>query len=604
VRALPTKIRIFLFRNYGRIQSLSGVLPNSSENYAAMAAIVAQRCEATFSTMNLDPLSPPVPLAWVPIDISIVTYNSSRWISDFINSVINLDYPKNLLTLRFIDNSSTDSTLDDLRTISHSLSDVGCNVEITQRPNKGFGAGHNSAIFKGNSPFCLVTNIDMTFESKALTNVVAVALADNKQVAAWELRQKPYEHPKFYDPVTGITNWNSHACVLLRREAIEKVGGYDESLFMYGEDVELSYRLRRADYLLRYCPQAIVWHYTYDSVNQVKPIQYTGSTFANLYLRLKFGNFIDILAIPMLGVRLLLAPQAYSGSRISVLRNLSKLCVLAPKTLASRRKSVAHFPFRTWDYELGREGAFIEQHKIQNGPPLVTVITRTYRGRELYLRQALLSVAHQTYSNIEHIVIEDGGETMRDVVANINSVTGKSITFIQLDKLGRSAAGNAGLEAAKGRWCVFLDDDDLLFAEHIEILVDTLTKNPEIVAAYSLAWDVETDRTFLPKGQYSEMSHKIPTPLRQPFDFKILKHHNFMAIQSVLFERQLFQERGGFELDMDALEDWVLWKKYAMNNQFQYVPKVTSIYRTPANPEDIIPRQRAFDEAYPLALIR
>jgi GT2 family glycosyltransferase len=506
--------------------------------------------------------------------------------------------------VRFIDNSSTDSTLNDLQAIAPLLSAAGYTVKIIQQANKGYGAGHNTGIAQGTAPFCLITNIDIVFEPDALRRIMAVALADHEHTAAWELRQKPYEHPKFYDPVTGITNWNSHACVLLRRNALDQVGSYDDTLFMYGEDVELSYRLRRAGYLLRYCPQAVVWHYSYESADQIKPIQYVGSTFANLYLRLKYGNHIDACSVPMLGLRLLSSPEVYPGSRSAVLRSLLKLATVTPKALLSRQRSTIHFPFRTWDYELNRDGAFVEQQALPVNPPLVSVITRTYRGRELFLRQALLSVAHQTYPNIEHIVVEDGGATMRPVVDNINQTTGRSIQFIQLDKLGRSATGNAGLSVAKGRWCLFLDDDDLLFAEHVEVLVNTLLANTDTVAAYSLTWEVLTDSNRLAKGEYSELDHGVPSVLRQDFDYAVLRHHNFMPIQSVLFERTLFEQRGGFEEDMDALEDWVLWKKYARGNQFVYVPKVTSLYRVPADPVKIAQRITAFDLAYPLALAR
>jgi glycosyltransferase involved in cell wall biosynthesis len=604
MRWVPTGIQSVVRHNYGRLLSVIGVMANSNANHAAISAIVIQRCAYTREALAVDPLSSPTPQGWTAIDISIVTYNSSRWIMGFVDSLIELDYPKSLLTVRFVDNSSTDSSLKDLHSVAPKLRAAGFTVEIIQQPNNGYGGGHNTAISKGMSPFCLVSNIDLTFESDALRRVVTVALADNERAAAWELRQKPYEHPKFYDPITGITNWNSHACILLRRSAIDQVGRYDETLFMYGEDVELSYRLRRAGFLLRYCPQAVVWHYCYESANQIKPIQYIGSTFANLYLRLKYGNRIDALSVPMLGLRLLLSPEAYSGSRLAVLHSLLKLSVVAFKVLLSRRHSDVHFPFHTWDYELSREGAFVEQHSLSLNPPLVSIITRTYRGREHYLRQALLSVAHQTYRNIEHIVVEDGGETMRTVVDNISQTTGRTIHFIKLDKLGRSAAGNTGLSVAKGRWCLFLDDDDLLFSEHVEVLVNTLLNQTDAVAAYSLAWEVITDSTRLTEGEYLELTHQIPSPMRQHFDYEVLKHHNFMAIQSVLFERRLFEERGGFEVDMAALEDWVLWLKYAHGNRYHYVPKVTSMYRTPFNPLDIAQRQKIFDDDYPKALMK
>lgn len=587
-----------------RIRHLTDVQSNSSANFPAISALIEERCAATMAAITVDPMCPPAPLSYPEIDVSIVTYNSRRWIQGFVCSLLALDYPKDKMVIRFVDNSSTDSTLADLQTVAPSLRQAGCKVEILKCPNRGFGAGHNTAIRAGSAPFCLMTNIDLTFEVDALRRVVATALADSPQAAAWELRQKPYEHPKFYDPITGTTNWNSHACVLLRRLAVDTVGGYDETLFMYGEDVELSYRLRRAGYLLRYCPCASVWHYSYEHANQVKPLQYTGSTFANLYLRLKYGNNIDARIVPKLALRLWSAQEAYPGSRRQVLRDLLRLVAFAPRALLSRRRSTAFFPFRTWDYEMTRDGAFVAQHPMPATQPLVSVITRTYPGRALYLRQAMLSVAHQTWDSLEHIVVEDGGETMRALVEETAKITGRKTQFIANGKHGRSSAGNAGLAAAQGRWCLVLDDDDLLFAEHIEVLATTLMNNRQAVASYSLAWEVVTDSSRLSEGRYIEMTHGVPTALRQDFDFEVLRHHNFMAIQSVLFERTLFLERGGFEEDMNALEDWMLWICYAYGNQFVYVPKVTSMFRTPADPTAIQKRNDVFKVFHPRAVTR
>ena len=84
-----------------------------------------------------------------------------------------------------------------------------------------------------------------------------MAIADrDSNVASWELRQAFSEMPKYYDPVTLETNWSSHACILIKREVYEKVGGYDKNIFMYAEDVEFSYRLRSQGYVLNntsYC---------------------------------------------------------------------------------------------------------------------------------------------------------------------------------------------------------------------------------------------------------------------------------------------------------------------------------------------------------------
>ena len=584
--------------------SIAGFLPYSQQNAAAIDALVHERCLLTQAPLVTDCLRPPTTQTLPEIDVGVVTFNSSRWIEGFIESLLGLDYPVHLLKICFVDNSSTDGTEAKLRAALPRLAAAGLRAEVIRLRNRGFGAGHNAAILKGRAPYCLVTNIDLTFEPGSLRCAAAVATFDQPQAAAWELRQKPYEHPKLYDPVTGSTNWNAHACVLLRRSALEHVGGYDENLFMYGEDVELSYRLRRAGYLLRYCAAAVVWHYSYESSHQIKPLQYTGSTFSNLYIRLKYGDRGDICAVPFMALRLLLSPEVFPGSRRQIASGLGRLALKAPSALACRQTGKAHFPFRAWDYELIRDGAFVEQGRLPVEQPLVTIITRTYRGRELYLRQALLSAAHQTWDSLEHLVIEDGGDSMQGLCEEIARVTGRNIRFLSQPKQGRAACGNAGLQAAQGRWCVFLDDDDLLFADHVEVLAHALIEDPGAVASYSLALEALTDTQSLANGRYHEPLHRVPAALRQEFDFAALQHHNYMAIQSVLFERRLFLERGGFYEDMDALEDWVLWVRYAAAQRFRYVPKVTSLFRTPADPDQSQRRLAALNEAYPLACAR
>jgi GT2 family glycosyltransferase len=575
----PWRVPPFLRRQGARLASISGFCAHSTDNFAAIANIVSERNRVTGVKVLMDPLSAPRPGFLPDVDICIVSYNDGHWLAEFATSLIALDYPKAHITVRFVDNSSTDGTAGILEKEITRLKDVGFKVDLQRRPNLGFGAGHNAAIKGGFAPFCLVTNVDLVFEPTALAKVVAVAVADRAMTAAWELRQKPFEHPKYYDPVTGITNWNSHACVLLRRSAFEEVGGYDETLFLYGEDVELSYRFRRAGYALMYCPAAEVQHFSYKNTEGYKPKQLSGSAFANLYLRLIYGTWTDVAAVVPLGLRALVSRERFPGARREAIANLARILAATPKALRQRKRSAARFPFRNLDYELTREGSFVAVEPRPAPTPLVSVITRTYSGREKLLKQALLSVAHQSYPAIEMIVVEDGGQSQRELVQQLAAVTDADVRFIGLGKIGRSAAGNAGLAAANGRYCLFLDDDDLLFADHVEVLVQALRRAPDAVAAYSLAWEVVTK--FATDGDYTEIYHKVPDASRQLFDPKVLEDHNFMPIQAVLFDRALFNERGGFDEDLNILEDWILWQCYGHGNRFEYVEKVTSMFRTP-----------------------
>lgn len=586
------RVRVSLYSKAFRVKLLSIIY--SKNNAKAIQDITDRR----FSHALVRSVATAQPV----IDVSIVTYNSAKWVDGFFESLKSQSYPLGKLNLYFVDNGSGDNTVEALEHWKATLGVELAGFQVLQGENVGFGAGHDRAIKQGDSEYFLVSNIDITFADNSIEKIVSCALSENQEdVASWELRQAPYEHPKYYDPVTLETNWSSHACVLVRRSAYVKVGGYESQIFMYGEDVELSYRFRSYGYRLKYCPSAIVYHYTYEHENHVKPIQYTGSTLANAYIRLRYGRLTDKVGGVVLQLLLLLRPQVYPGSRRDLLGNIARLMKKAPYFLRGRGPDKdACFPFRGFDYEMIREGAFWPVGDPFAEQPLVTIVTRTYRQREEFLRQSIMSVFNQTYRNIELIVVEDGGSTMKSLVSKVQPSDGRSVSFYGLEKVGRSVTGNYGLEMAKGKYCMFLDDDDLLFSDHVEVLVAALLKNEQAVAAYSLAMEVGTV-TGGNNGRYTEVSHETHDFFKHEYDYDVLLDHNFIPIQSLLFKRELYLKRGGFEIDMSNLEDWNLWLRYGYKNQFCYVPKTTSLFRTPADLEVRLSRHKQLHEAYSVA---
>lgn len=587
----------------GRIRSLPGNIQravfrsaDSASNRAAARHLIDHR--AAFID-NVKSLSKPEP---VMLDISVVTYNSEKLLTAFIESLAAQSYPLEKINLRFVDNDSKDNTLQALYRLGDEFKDRFAAFEVLERPNNGFGAGHNAGIDAGSAPFVLVVNPDIEFEADSLTNLVFTALQDDASVACWEARQKPYEHPKLYDPVTLEVNWCSHACVLLRRNAMQKISGYDERIFLYGEDVEVSYRLREAGYTLKYVPSATVWHYTYESAGQVKPAQYVGSIIGNIYLRTRYGTLKDLLFVVPLMVAILMQ-SPFKGSRRKLMQDfVSRYLRYLPQLLCERKtlESCA-FPFRLLDYEQQREGAFWEAKKpavAADELPLVSIVTRTVAGRDQLLKQAGLTVLNQTYPNIEWVVVEDGGEAQRPIVESLmDGRDGVKVTYEGLEKVGRSAAGNRGMEIASGQWLMFLDDDDCLYADHVETLMDELLGDDGAAAAYSLAWEVES---MVKDGgrDIKEASYHQVASLRQPFDYQKLRQCNYIPIQSIIFKADLYKNRGGFDTDLDYLEDWHIWQRYAHNNRFVYVPKTTSMYRTPMDSGERARRQQLLDDAY------
>jgi len=352
-------------------------------------------------------------------------------------------------------------------------------------------------------------------------------------------------------------------------------------------------------------PSARVNHYTYEDEDTFKPLQFYGSTLANAYIRLRYGNFRDVLGIAKLHTLLLADGGPQEVSRYQILKNIARILVNTPYFLLSRKKPLggANFPFRKWDYEMVREGSFYtlpEQRRIK---PRVSIITRTYSGRERWLYESITSVLNQTYERIELIIVEDGGETQKDLVERCQALFAGDhvIRYSAQPKRGRSFNGNAGLKIATGDYIMFLDDDDLLFPDHVEILARELMAEEDISAAYALSWEVAT--TYYPDEQtlYSEHMHTTPDLLRQEFDREILQRHNYLPIQSVLFRRALFEHYGGFDVEMFQLEDWDLWFRYSSESNFKYIPKVTSLYRTPYNTSERASRHQLLHENYAFA---
>lgn len=534
------------------------------------------------------------------IDISVVTYNSSQWIDKFFDSILAQNYPTYLLNIYITDNSSTDLSVQILKSVQDKYINLFHDFHIFERPNLGFGAGHDYNIKNSNNTYFLVTNVDLEFAPDSICQVVNTAIYDTDDVASWEFRQKPFEHPKYYNPVTLETTWSSHACILIRRSAYQLVCGYEKKIFMYGEDVELSYRLRDHGYRLKYCPKAVCWHYTYEFPNQVKALQFSGCTLANSYIRLRYGSVPQIIVIPFLYLALLSSHFKNKEYREIILINFYKTTLNTFYFLKTRKKSQIYFPFKNLDYEITREGAYYPyQQKDNNNLPLVSVIMRTYHGRLSYLKEAISSVLNQTYPNIELVIVEDGSDSAREYIEEISQSRYLKIIYRSEQKRGRCHTGNVGLSQATGDFFVFLDDDDLFFADHIEVLVDEILSHPNLMAVYTSAWAVATKITSLEPLKYEAKSYSCDN---QPFSRILMWYQNYIPIQAILFKKELYQDYGGFDESLENLEDWNLWTRYSLTHDFLLTNKTTSLYRVPYEKEKSIQRQRILNEYYPLAL--
>ena len=128
--------------------------------------------------------------------------------------------------------------------------------------NLGFGVAHNrlmQAAFANDAEAYVCLNPDAVLHPMCLRELLQMASEPGTGLV--EARAFPEEHPKPYDPATGETPWCTGTALLITRGAYEATGGFDENIFLYCEDVDLSWRVRLAGMKTRVAPSALVAHW-------------------------------------------------------------------------------------------------------------------------------------------------------------------------------------------------------------------------------------------------------------------------------------------------------------------------------------------------------
>lgn len=534
-------------------------------------------------------------------DIVIVTYNSERWLQGCIKALAGVNSPIANLNLLFVDNASTDATLAKLKELQSEFTGFGGFTILPQAANGGFAKGCNAGAAAGKAPWVLFLNADTEVDKNIFTALETAQQSAPAKTAAFECRQLPFETGHHIDPVTLHTAWASGAALLVQREAFENINGFDTHLFMYCEDVDLSWRLRAARYTLQYVPSAMVTHYAYENSNNQagsKLSEYAGGFYGNLLLRYKFGTVKEILQGERMYLGALYKPQHFDGVRRVLAKNYVKHFATLWPFLTWRFTNRAYFKAKAGNFTGGfapDRGLFALQ-AVQQGP-LVSIVIRTC-GRPATLRSTLQSLQHQTYHNFEVIVVEDGPPVSQKMVENEFPTLNLRYVATQ-KKVGRSKAGNTGLAAAKGDYLNFLDDDDYFYPDHIELLLSQALAHPnaDLITAASMAMEVDV----LSREPYQLKVHALYPMRFERLDNFLLCQSCRMPIQSILFKRWLFEQHGGLNEALEGDEDWSMWLKYfavatRINNTGVDIPRATSVFLVPANPALAAERQQKYQQ--------
>lgn len=235
------------------------------------------------------------------INIQILLYFSSGDFKKLLDSITFLITGESHLSFIFVDQSEDEKeysknkrSLDNIKIRSKNIQ-----ISLDKQPNYGFGKGHNEIYRKYKNKyedFFIILNPDSILHHDLLTNIETyLNQLQNQNWGLLELQQFPSEHPKYYNPKTLETNWCSGAGLIINKNAFEDLGMFDENIFMYGEDVDLSMRMRMNGYKTLHLPEAKFTHLTKDTdVSKESDFTRIHKQASELYLRYKFAKDRDV----------------------------------------------------------------------------------------------------------------------------------------------------------------------------------------------------------------------------------------------------------------------------------------------------------------------
>ncbi len=177
---------------------------------------------------------------------------------------------------------------------------------------------------------------------------------------------------------------------------------------------------------------------------------------------------------------------------------------------------------------------------------LVSVIIPCYNQAH-FLDEAIESVLTQSYPNREIIVVDDGSTDNTAEVARRYSI----VSYVYRENAGPSAARNAGVEAGRGKYLVFLDADDRLLPEALEIGVDCLRQHPECAFVSGHCRLIVTDGSLLAKPNQPN--------IKRDYYLEFLRRNYIWALSTVICQRTAFETVKGFDTSIGRCEDYDLY---------------------------------------------
>ncbi|MEM0541980.1 glycosyltransferase family A protein [Flavobacterium sp. j3] len=187
---------------------------------------------------------------------------------------------------------------------------------------------------------------------------------------------------------------------------------------------------------------------------------------------------------------------------------------------------------------------------------LVTIIIPCYNQGQ-FLQETLVSVYHQTYTDWECIIVNDGSPDSTEEIALDWCKKDSRFIYFKKENGGLSSARNAGLQLSKGDYIQFLDSDDLLAPDKLFFsvkLFDVDTTLDVVITDYNML-DIKNSQIKPPVYNISNVHFNFDTIVNQwDIDFTI-------PIHCALFKKSSMGNLQFNEI-LKAKEDWLFWIQF------------------------------------------
>lgn len=217
------------------------------------------------------------------VSIIIVNWNGKKQLADCLSSLEKIDYPS--MEIIVVDNGSTDGSKKEIQKSKSKYQNNNLKFKIIlNKKNLGFAKANNQGFKKAKGEYVLILNNDTKVTPDFLTKLVQVIKSDEKigvvqpkiifsdsgrlQAGGAFLTKTGFLHHLGFGKNPNDVKYNqplqifsaNGACMLVRRQVIEKVGLFDPDFFCYFEETDFCWRVWLSGYQIVYAPRSVIYH--------------------------------------------------------------------------------------------------------------------------------------------------------------------------------------------------------------------------------------------------------------------------------------------------------------------------------------------------------